>query len=65
MNSDVITCNIAVRQGCVFSTFLFCFFISELAAPFTYGIQVLPDIAKIYLLLFVDDIVRFSGTLKD
>ncbi|XP_048252544.1 uncharacterized protein LOC125380687 [Haliotis rufescens] len=66
--SETFISQLGVRQGCILSPFFFTFFINELAVQINtncnYGVQLHPDITKIFLLLFADDIVFFSSTIK-
>ena len=66
--SSTFDCNVGVRQGCILSPFLFVFFINELVVSVhqncSDGIQLHPDIIQVFLLLFADDIVMFSSTVK-
>ena len=54
-------CPSGVRQGCMLSPFLFSFFINELVKEFQNcgqrGVQLCPDLAEIFCLLFADDVV--------
>ncbi len=66
--SETFTCHLGVRQGCILSPFLFTFFINELAVQIcdncSNGIQLHPDLTQLFLLLFADDIVLFSSTIR-
>ena len=66
--SETFDVNIGVRQGCVLSPFLFSFFINELATQIidncSNGIQLHPDMFHLFLLLFADDIVLISSTVR-
>lgn len=66
--SETFDVHIGVRQGCILSPFLFSFFINGLATQIerncSHGIQLHPDMLHIFLLLFADDIVLISSTIK-
>mgnify|MGYP002259916051 CR=1 FL=1 len=65
--SDSFEIKVGVRQGCILSPFLFCFFIKELASQIetscSNGIQLHPSVFQVFLLLFADDVVLFSSTV--
>ena len=64
--SEFFDCPVGVRQGCVMSPTLFCLFIDQLAnfidANGVHGVQLMPSIVELFILLFADDIVLMSTT---
>jgi hypothetical protein len=64
--SDFFDCPKGVRQGCVMSPTLFSIFINQLADHMNergkHGIQVLPGLIELFILLFADDVVLLSST---
>ena len=62
--SDVFDCPIGVRQGCVMSPTLFSLFINQLANHINetgvHGVQLLPNMIELFLLLFADDVALIS-----
>lgn len=64
--SDMFECPVGVRQGCVMSPTLFSLFINQLANHIndtgTHGVQLLPNMLELFLLLFADDIALLSTT---
>lgn len=66
--TDYFNCPFGVRQGCVLSPSLFSFFINELAYEISkngkFGIQLMPDVVEIMILLFADDVVLTSYCAK-
>ena len=64
--SEYFDCPVGVRQGCVLSPTLFSVFINQLANHMNengkHGIQLLPGIMELFILLFADDVVLFSTT---
>ena len=66
--SDYFECFNGVKQGCLLSPHLFSFFINELAVELSkkgkHGVQIIPGTIEIFLLLFADDVVLLSQTVK-
>jgi hypothetical protein len=64
--TDFFECPVGLRQGCVMSPVTFSLFINEIASAVDsrgiHGIQFLPGLVELYLLLFADDIVLLSYT---
>ena len=64
--SGFLQCPVGVRQGCVMSLTLFSLFINQLADHVNetgvHGVQLLPTILHLFILLFADDIVLLSTT---
>jgi len=64
--TDFFSCPLGVKQGCLFSPLIFSLLISEVAnfvrLKGRHGIQLLPGLEEIFLLLFADDIVLISST---
>ena len=65
--SEYFNCNIGVRQGCTLSPNLFTLYINCLADMVKKngeGIQLQPDISTLSILLYADDIVLISDTIR-
>lgn len=64
--SDFFKCPVGVRQGCMISPTLFLVFINNLANHVKvngrHGVQLLPGLLELYILLFADDVVLMSTT---
>jgi hypothetical protein len=64
--SEYFDCPVGVRQGCVLSPTLFSVFINQLANSVNesgiHGVQFLPTLVELFILLFADDIVLLSTT---
>jgi len=64
--TDYFECTSGLKQGCKCSPILFSYVVGEIAKEVAgkgkHGIQLLPDIATVYLLLFADDVVLLSDT---
>ena len=65
--SEAFDCPRGVKQGEVCSPALFSILINELADEISskgrHGIQMLPDIVQIFILMFADDIILLSDTV--
>lgn len=64
--SDYFECPAGVRQGCVMSPTLFSMFINQLATHINdagvHGVQLLPNLMELFILLFADDVALLSTT---
>jgi hypothetical protein len=62
--SDLFDCPVGVRQGCVLSPTLFSMFINYIAEQMAslgrHGVQILPGLMEIFILLFADDLALIS-----
>lgn len=65
--SEFFECPQGVRQGCVLSPNLFSLFINQLASQINetgrHGIQMLPGLIELFILLFADDVALLSTTV--
>ena len=65
--SKYFPCPKGVKQGCLLSPQMFCFFINELATEVSksgrHGIQIVPGAIEIFMLLFADDIILMSSSV--
>jgi hypothetical protein len=66
--TDFFDCPVGLRQGCCLSPELFAIFINEIAKAVDnggmHGIQLLPGLVELFILLFADDIVLLSDTAR-
>ena len=64
--SEFFECPVGVRQGCVLSPTLFSLFINQMANHVTpkgrHGIQLVPGVMELFILLFADDVALLSTT---
>jgi hypothetical protein len=64
--SEFFDCPTGVRQGCVLSPALFSMFINQLASHMNdngrHGIQMLPGLIELFILLFADDVALLATT---
>jgi hypothetical protein len=64
--TDFFECPVGVRQGCILSPEFFSLFINEVARSVEdggmHGIQLLPGLVELFILLFADDIALLSDT---
>ena len=64
--SEFFECPVGVRQGCVLSPTLFSLFINQPANHVTakarHGIQLVPGVMELFILLFADDVALLSTT---
>ena len=65
--TDYFNCPVGLKEECLLSPMVFSIFIADLAEHIqnssSRGIQLLPDIVEVFLLLFVDDIALISDTI--
>ena len=65
--TDAFSCRKVLKQGEITNPLLFCLFINDLAADIIkngrHGIQLLPDMIELFILLFADDIILLSDTI--
>lgn len=65
--TDAFFCRKGLKQGEITSPLLFSLFINELAMDIIkygrHGVQLLPDLVELFILLFADDIVLLSDTI--
>ena len=66
--SDFFNCPVGVRQGCILSPILFSIFINCIAEKINmegkHGVQLLPGLLELYILLFADDIALISQSVS-
>jgi len=66
--TEFFDCPLGLRQGCMLSPILFSIFINEVADSIKenglHGIQLLPGLIELFMLLFADDIALLSDTVK-
>lgn len=64
--TDFFECPVGVRQGCILSPQIFSLFINEIANSVEnggmHGIQFLPGLVELFILLFADDLALLSDT---
>ena len=65
--SEFFDCSLGVKQGCLFSPLIFFSLLISEITDFVrqngrHGIQLLPGLEQIFLLLFADDVVLVSST---
>ena len=64
--TDFFMCPRGVKQGEICSPVLFLLFIEELAKEIIkrgrHGIQIIPDLLELFILLFADDVILMSYT---
>ena len=67
-NTEYSTCLQGLKQGCLASPTLFSLFINEMPHDITsqgkHGLQFSPNDIEICIMLFADDIVSLSATVK-
>ena len=62
--SDMISCPVGVKQGCIISPILFSLFLNDLQESISIGNHGIDlDTMKIFVLLFADDLVLFAETV--
>ena len=65
--TEFFDCPVGVRQGCVLSPTLFSVFINQLAnhvdANGRHGVQMLPGLMELFILLFADDVALLSTSI--
>ena len=64
--TEMFECPIGLRQGCVLSPTLFSIVINEIATRMAeegkHGVQMLPGLIELFILLFADDLALMSST---
>lgn len=64
--TDFFNCPLGLKQGCTLSPSLFSLFINEIATEMNgagkHGVQMLPGMLELFLLLFADDIALLATT---
>lgn len=64
--TEFFECPVGLRQGCILSPELFLLFVNEVAVDINnngmHGIQLMPNLSDLFLLLFADDVVLLSST---
>ena len=64
--TEFFSCPTGVRQGCVLSPTLFSLFINQLANDLDihgiHGVNILPNVIELFILLFADDVALLSST---
>ena len=65
--TDYFNCPVGLKEECLLSPMIFSIFITDLAEHIqnssSRGIQLLPDLVEVFLLLFVDRIALISETI--
>lgn len=62
--SDMISCPLGVKQGCILSPILFSLFLNDLQEYISIGSHGIDlDTMKLFVLLFADDLVLFAETV--
>ena len=66
--TDFFLCPVGLKQGEICSPVLFSLFINELSNEIIkngkHGIQMIPDLLEIFILLFADDVILISDTVS-
>jgi len=66
--TEFFECPVGLRQGCMLSPILFSIFINEIAANIEkdglHGIQLLPGLLELFILLFADDIALLTDSVR-
>jgi len=65
--TDSIECQMGLKQGCKASPGLFLYMVNEIAKEMNvcgrHGVQLMPDLTNVFMLLFADDIALISDTV--